>query len=110
LAAVEPEVANWASVLAVALEGKSYSDIARELAAARRRAALNGASLSDQLAELIRPEKMSKHARIDLAVSLVNRGIMSERKARELTGVARDTIRSRKRSGTNNGGAERSEE
>lgn len=110
LAAVAPGDAKWAAVLAVALEGKSYSEIAREIASARRRAALRGGSLGDQFAELIRPANMPKNARINLAVSLVNNEVMSERRARELTGIARDTIRSRKRTGAVSGRADRSEQ
>jgi SpoVK/Ycf46/Vps4 family AAA+-type ATPase len=109
LIAVAPEAANWASILAIVLEGKSYSEITRELANARRRAALKGSVLGEELIELIRSEKMTKQARIDLAVSLVKEGAMSQRKACEVTGVARDTIRNRIGGDAVGDNAERSE-
>lgn len=97
LSAFVPKAVDWGRVLAVALHGRSFSDIARELAAARRHAALGGGALEDELAKLIRAEGLPKQARIDLAVALVDKGVMSARSAHELTGVARDTIRSRGR-------------
>lgn len=89
--------AQWARAMSIALEGRSFSDLSRDIAFARRQAALNGEELGAHLGGLLKFEGLSKHGRIDLAVELVDQGIMSERKARELTGVARDTIRTRKK-------------
>jgi SpoVK/Ycf46/Vps4 family AAA+-type ATPase len=85
--------AKWAAILAVAMQGISYSDIERGLKAARRAAALNGGDLDEHLAALIKPEHLKKQERIKLASSLVIQGLATQRRAHELTGVARDTIR-----------------
>ena len=86
---------SWAHILAIAMQGKSYSDIERGLKTARRAAALNGGGLEDQLAGLIKSDQLEKQARINLAASLVRSGVVTQRRAHELTGVARDTIRDR---------------
>jgi SpoVK/Ycf46/Vps4 family AAA+-type ATPase len=85
--------AKWAGILATAMQGKSYSDIERDLKTARRAAALNGKDLDEHLAALIRPDHLKKQERIKLASSLVKQGLVTQRRAHELTGVARDTIR-----------------
>lgn len=95
---------EWSNIISVSLAGKSFSDITRDLVSARRQSILKGIPLEDQLAELIRSDHLSKQGRIDLAVALVESGFVSERKAQELTGVARDTIRARKRSNHNSQG------
>jgi SpoVK/Ycf46/Vps4 family AAA+-type ATPase len=87
--------AKWATILALAMSGKSYSDIEREVKVARRAAALNGMELDQQLAALIRPDHLKKQERIKLASSLVREGLVTQRRAQELTGVARETIRKR---------------
>ncbi|MDO8296903.1 MAG: ATP-binding protein [Caulobacter sp.] len=89
--------AQWARAVSIALEGRSFSDLARDVSFARRQAALRGEDLDTHLSNLLRSDGLSKQSRIDLAVELVDQGIMSARKAKELTGVARDTIRTRKR-------------
>lgn len=86
---------DWAQILAIALKGKSYSDIERDLKSARRAAALNGGNLDNHLAGLIKVEQLDKQSRIELAASLVKSGVVTQRHAHELTGVARDTIRDR---------------
>jgi len=94
LAPYFPATKEWSTVLAVAFTGRSFSDIERDLSAARRSAALGGAPLEDQFAGILARRSLSKSARIELAASLVEHDLLSQRKARELTGVARDTIRS----------------
>lgn len=86
---------QWAAILALAMEGRSFSDIDRDLKSARRAAALNGLVVDEHLASLIRCDKLQKQDRIKLAAKLVDSGLVSQRRARELTGVARDTIRGR---------------
>ncbi|GAB4070705.1 AAA family ATPase [Ancylobacter sonchi] len=95
LAPIFPHTAAWTGPLAVAFAGKSFSDIERELTAARRYAAINDAPLDDRLAILAGSQVTDKAGRIAVAAALVDQGLVSQRKARELTGVARDTIRSR---------------
>jgi len=90
-----PAVRNWSSLLAVAFAGRSFSDIERDLSVARRSAALSNLPLEEQLASLLTNRSIAKAKRIALASAIVDRGLLSQRKARELTGVARDTIRSR---------------
>ena len=83
--------------MSVAMPGRSFSDIERELAAQRRAAAVTDEKLDDRLAGLIRADTLSKADRIALAANLVESGVMSQRNAQHLTGVARDTIRGRTR-------------
>ncbi|MDF0523309.1 ATP-binding protein [Bradyrhizobium yuanmingense] len=95
LAPYFPAVKDWRELLALAFGGRSFSDIERDLAAARRSAVLSNVPLEEQLANLLTHKSIARTKRIQLATSIVNRGLLSQRKARELTGVARDTIRSR---------------
>jgi hypothetical protein len=90
-----PEARNWSDVLAIAFAGRSFSDIERDLVAARRSAALGRVSLEERLAELVTNGPMPKSRRISVAAAMVNQGLLSQRKAGELTGIARDTIRVR---------------
>ena len=85
----------WNSLLSAAFAGRSFSDIERDLTTARRSAALGGAPLEEQLAGFLTNKSIAKAKRIQLAAAIVDRGLLSQRKAGELTGVARDTIRSR---------------
>ena len=87
------EAKEWTEVLSLVLSGCSFSDIEREINLARRAAALNGKDLGFYLAELVNVEGLSKHDRIKLAVELVSTGLFSQRRAHEITGIARDTIR-----------------
>lgn len=91
---------EWAKILSLALQGSSFSDLERDIKTARRAAALNGTSIDEHLAGLIRSHRLSKRDRITVAAALVEMGGVSQRRAHELTGVARDTIRGRaKRAG-----------
>lgn len=87
---------GWSQALALCLIGRTFSDVERELVAVRRAAALEDMNLDDALAGLLRSRPASKTDRIALAAVLVDEGIMSQRRAGELTGVARDTIRNRR--------------
>lgn len=88
------EGARWARVLAIALDGRPFSEIERVIMAARRNAALHTASLPQELANALDVSALSKGARIELASRLIDAGAVSQRRASEITGVARDTIRS----------------
>lgn len=94
---VVPKAEEWSNVLSIALAGQSFSDIERKVNSARRSAALNGRNVGDHLAALLKVDDRSKHERIDLAVQLAGSGLVSQRRAHELTGVARETIRDRLR-------------
>jgi len=84
---------KWGRILALSLGGRSFSDVERELVAVRRAAALEGRSLEDALIHLLRSMPDGKAERIELASLLVEEGIMSQRQASDITGIARDTIR-----------------
>jgi hypothetical protein len=88
-----PAVCEWSKVLGAAFEGQSFSDIHRDLSVARRNAALGGLPLEEQLAALVCNDKLPKARRIGLATNLVKSGLLSQRKVHDITGVARDTIR-----------------
>lgn len=88
-----PDMKIWTKVLAVAMAGRSYSDIERDLNLARREAALKGLSLAKFLTNLIVPNQMSKKEKINIAVQLVGKKLATQRKAHEITGVSRETIR-----------------
>ena len=85
---------HWAKVLAVALKGRSFSDIQQSVERARRAAAISGEALESHLQGLISLDQLSKADRINLATMLVEGGL-SQRSVQKLTGVARDTVRSR---------------
>jgi SpoVK/Ycf46/Vps4 family AAA+-type ATPase len=85
----------WSRVLAIALDGRSFSDIDRDVKAVRRRAALAGETVDTHLPALLQGYAGTKAARISLATELVSSGLLSQRAAHELTGVARETIRAR---------------
>lgn len=89
-----PKSAAWAKILAHAFQGYSFSDLERELNSARRSAALNGAEIDSYLVKLIKADSLSKKQRADLASELVLHDVCSQRQAHEITGVARETIRS----------------
>ncbi len=98
---------DWSHVLGLAFEGRSYSDIERDLVAARRAAALSQAPLETQFATLLSRNHISKQRRIALATAIVDQGLLSQRRAYELTGVSRDTIRNRARARHRNGSTSR---
>jgi hypothetical protein len=93
LKAYFPAVGKWSELLALAFAGRSFSDIERDLIAARRSAALGQRSLEDGLAGFLGRQSIGKRERIRIAASAFARGLLSQHKARDLTGVARDTIR-----------------
>lgn len=88
-----PAVTKWSSLLAVAFAGRSFSDIERDLAAARRSAALGDTPLEEHFAGLLKSKSIAKAKRIHAARTMVDQGMLSQRKVGALTGVARDTIR-----------------
>ncbi len=90
---VAPDVSSWIDVLALSLGGRSYSDIEREIMLARRSAALNGKGLDHYMSQLVISDQKTKQERIEIAVRLVKSGLATQRRSHELTGVARDTIR-----------------
>jgi SpoVK/Ycf46/Vps4 family AAA+-type ATPase len=85
---------TWSKVLAYALKGRSHNDIEREIMQARRAAVTSDSPLPNQLRTLVRANAGLTHPeRVELARILYRSEITSQREAREITGVARDTIR-----------------
>jgi SpoVK/Ycf46/Vps4 family AAA+-type ATPase len=85
---------TWSKVLAYALKGRSHNDVEREIMQARRAAVTSESPLPDQLRTLVRANAGLTHAeKVELARILYHSEITSQRFAREITGVARDTIR-----------------
>lgn len=89
------EERKWADILALAFKGRSFSDIERDLVSARRAAAISKSPVDDHIAALIKSDQLTKADRIVLATKLVETGLVSQRAAHDLTGVSRDTIRTR---------------
>ena len=91
------ESSPWPTVLSRTMVGSSHSDAVQVASRARRMAALEGAPieavLERTLDEIVK--SLSRSQRKQLAVSLVEEGLVSQRQACALTGVSRDTIRKR---------------
>lgn len=90
---IAPDATQWTDVLSLSLVYRSFGDIERDVTNARRLSALYGQDLGHYLVDLVSTQKCSKQEKIEIAVRLVRDGLATQRKAHELTGVARDTIR-----------------
>jgi len=75
--------------------GTSFSDIERQVNLARRRAAIRALPLSDEILRVVQQQLrgLPRDERISRASALVASGLVTQRKASELSGVSRDTIR-----------------
>lgn len=94
LAPFFPASKQWAGILGITFNGRSFSDIERDLTAALRNSVLRDKPLAEQLATYLSAATLPKSTRINLAASIVDQGLLSQRKTHDLTGIARDTIRS----------------
>lgn len=94
LAPFFPASKQWAGILGSVFKGRSFSDIEHNLTAALRNSVLRDEPLAEQLVTYLSEAKLPKSIRIDLAASIVDQGLLSQRKTHDLTGIARDTIRS----------------
>ncbi len=84
----------WSSILSFACTGRSFSDIEREILLARRSSIVSKVPLELQLETLLESGlSLSHEARFKLAQALIDSKIISQRRANEITGVSRDTIR-----------------
>jgi SpoVK/Ycf46/Vps4 family AAA+-type ATPase len=86
----------WAAALAVSARGRSFSDVERDLTAARRSTALAPRPLEEGLIGLLGTGS-TKAEKIELAAALTMTGAFSQRRVQEMTGIARETIRARVR-------------
>lgn len=86
--------------LAKMFDGSSFSEIESALQRAQRGVALGYGSLAASIAEIAaeRTRRLAPAARREMAASLVQDLGVSQRRAHELTGVSRDTIRKAVRS------------
>lgn len=82
-------------VLAAMFDGWSFSEIESAMQRANRSAALGYGSFAESLVELAaeRVQHLHPAARREMAIALVQDFGVSQRRAHELTGVSRDTIR-----------------
>ncbi|WLH74067.1 AAA family ATPase [Pseudomonas fluorescens] len=80
--------------IAMVFDGRSFADLETWLTASARRAIITSSALAEVLLDGVCAEIQSSAAidKIDFACNLVCSGL-SQRKASEITGVARDTIR-----------------
>jgi len=85
----------WENILAIILQGRSYSDIERAIMMVRRAATVAEKPLENSLHDYIKTsiENLPRASRAELAHLLVNSKIVSQRQAYDLTGVSRDTLR-----------------
>ncbi len=85
---------TWSKILPFIFVGRSFSEIERQINLARKAAAIEGSSLASKLENLILSgEGLSKEQKTQIACSLYDSGIVTQRRAQELTGIARETIR-----------------
>lgn len=80
---------------ALVYSGASYSDLEREVMRARRMAVVHALPISETLLNVTRERlgRLTTAKRVQFATDLVRRTGMSQRRAHELTGVSRDTLR-----------------
>lgn len=85
----------WSDILAIVFEGRSYSDIERQLTVARRAATINEEPLQAQLQKIVQDtvEALPRAARGEVAKAMMESNEISQRQISELTGVSRDTLR-----------------
>jgi SpoVK/Ycf46/Vps4 family AAA+-type ATPase len=81
--------------LAVVYRGESFSDVEREIMKARRAAAVQDIRVEDALLALTRDRfpLLPRAARARVASTLMKEAGISQRRAHEITGVSRDTLR-----------------
>lgn len=86
---------RWVDILSLIFAGESFSDIRRTIMAARRSSVVHDVPIEVELESIVkcRTTALGTQARIALAGALVQNGIASRRRAQQLTGVSRDTIR-----------------
>jgi SpoVK/Ycf46/Vps4 family AAA+-type ATPase len=83
---------DLAGVIALLLEGSSYSEIERQMLRFRRTLAIGSNTPVNIVSEAIQSDKDRKH-RLEYARQLMKSSDLSQYKINELTGVSRDTLR-----------------
>jgi SpoVK/Ycf46/Vps4 family AAA+-type ATPase len=89
------QFARWLPILAILLEGRSFSDIDRTIRQFRKAVTLGSATPLQLVEELVREHStvIDRPARLELAKELATTTRLSQHKISEITGVSRDTIR-----------------
>jgi SpoVK/Ycf46/Vps4 family AAA+-type ATPase len=89
-----PRAERWAMILSYIFSGKSYSEVERQITQTRKASVISDVPLEKGLESLIQQNQyLKRNEKLELACLLEESGIASQRRTRELTGVARDTIR-----------------
>lgn len=84
----------WSKVLSYVLSGRSYSEIERQITLVRKSSVITGQPLVECIQSLIdKSSDLKREERVELACLLDESGIVSQRRAQEITGIARETIR-----------------
>jgi len=85
---------GWCELLATLLTGLSFSDIEREITAARRDAVVRGKPLEASFHDLVRRriDALPRAQRGRVGAALIEAGL-SQRQVHDITGISRDTIR-----------------
>ncbi len=85
----------WPGLLGSVLAGSSFSAAVQAANHARRMAAVDGCNIERALERVLRDtvRSLDRKRRQEIAVSLVEEGVVSQRQANVITGVSRDTIR-----------------
>ncbi len=87
---------TWSKILSYAFKGRSFSDIEREINLVRRSAVIAQKPLSEYMEAFIESDAdLSHDEKVELAHALYSSQIISQRRAQEITGISRDTIRKR---------------
>lgn len=88
------DTSSWSKVLSYVLLGKSFSEVERQITLLRKTSAIGNKPLVEGIEALIHTNANLTHEqKVALACALEENGIVSQRRAYEITGVSRDTIR-----------------
>lgn len=88
------DTSSWSKVLSYVLLGKSFSEVERQITLLRKTSAIGNKPLVEGIEALIHTNANLTHEqKVALACTLEENGIVSQRRAYEITGVSRDTIR-----------------
>lgn len=88
----------WSKVLSYVFAGKSFSEIERQITMLRKTAAMTNKPLVEGIEMLIISNPLLNHIqKVELACTLENSGVFSQRRAGEVTGISRDTMRKYRR-------------
>jgi SpoVK/Ycf46/Vps4 family AAA+-type ATPase len=91
------KVNELSKILSYIFIGKSYSEIERQINLAKKTSAINNISINEVITSLVvKNVHLKRTEKQELAFILEESGIVSQRRANEITGVSRDTIRKRR--------------